>query len=66
LRFSFSPREIRQWFLQLSWLDFILKVNIGIVDDALNELESILDASPYIQLNLYDGDGIDKLQTEVL
>jgi nucleolar GTP-binding protein len=59
-------KEIRHRFPRRPWIDVVSKVDLGIVDGALEELESILDGSPYIQLSIQDGVGIDELRTEVL
>jgi hypothetical protein len=44
----------------------VSKVDLGIVDGALEELEEILDGAPYIKLSLHKGEGIEELRTEVL
>jgi selenocysteine-specific translation elongation factor len=39
---------------------------LGTVDGALEELEEILDGTPYIKLSIHEGQGIDELRHEVL
>jgi nucleolar GTP-binding protein len=59
-------KEIRQRFPRRPWIDVVSKVDLGIVDGALEELEEILDGAPYIKLSIQEGIGIDELRSEVL
>jgi nucleolar GTP-binding protein len=59
-------REIRAQFPRRPWIDVVSKVDLGIADGTLEELEEILDGSPYIRLSIHEGQGIDELRTEVL
>jgi nucleolar GTP-binding protein len=59
-------KEIRQRFPRRPWIDVVSKVDLGIVDGTLEELEEILDGAPYIKLSIQEGVGIDELRSEVL
>jgi len=66
-------REIRTRFPRRPWIDVIAKVDLGIVDGALDELNEIMMESdkssnhyPAIQLSIHDDIGIDELRTQVL
>ena len=39
---------------------------MGVEDEALAELEEMLDGTPYIQLSIHDGIGVEELRGEVL
>jgi nucleolar GTP-binding protein len=58
--------KIRARFPRRPWIDVVSKYDLGIVDGALEELEEILDGTPYIKLSIQDGMGIGELRTEVL
>jgi nucleolar GTP-binding protein len=59
-------REVRSRFPRRPWIDVVSKVDLGVVDGALEELEEILDGTPYIQLSIHDGTGLDELRAETL
>lgn len=59
-------REMRERFPRRPWIDVVSKIDLGVVDGALEELEEILDGSPYIKLSIHEGDGIEELRSEVL
>jgi nucleolar GTP-binding protein len=59
-------REIRKQFPRRPWIDVVSKIDLGTADGAMEELESILDGTPYIRLSIHQGQGIDELRTEVL
>jgi nucleolar GTP-binding protein len=59
-------REVRERFPRRPWIDVVSKIDLGIVDGALEELEEILDGTPYIKLSIQEGQGIDELRAEVL
>eukprot|EP00529_Nitzschia_sp_RCC80_P025481 CAMPEP_0113471950 /NCGR_PEP_ID=MMETSP0014_2-20120614/17253_1 /TAXON_ID=2857 /ORGANISM="Nitzschia sp." /LENGTH=535 /DNA_ID=CAMNT_0000364623 /DNA_START=46 /DNA_END=1653 /DNA_ORIENTATION=+ /assembly_acc=CAM_ASM_000159 len=60
-------REIRSRFPRRPWIDVVSKIDLGIDEDSLKELEEdVLDGTQYIQLSIKDGTGIDQLRTEVL
>ncbi|KAL3907895.1 MAG: hypothetical protein SGILL_008687 [Bacillariaceae sp.] len=59
-------REIRSRFPRRPWIDVVSKVDLGVVDGSIEELEEILDGASYINLSIHDGVGIDELRTEVL
>ena len=42
------------------------RMDLGIVDGALEQLEEILDGTPYIMLSIHDGTGVDELRAETL
>ena len=62
----FSLSQIRERFPRRPWIDVVSKVDLGIVDGALEELEEILDGTPYIKLSIQKQIGITELRTEVL
>ena len=59
-------REVRARFPRRPWIDVVSKVDLGIVDGALEQLEEILDGSPYIMLSIQEGVGLDELRGETL
>jgi nucleolar GTP-binding protein len=60
-------REIRSRFPRRPWIDVVSKIDLGVDEDALRELEEdILEGAPYIKLSIKEGTGIDELRTEVL
>lgn len=59
-------REVRARFPRRPWIDVVSKVDLGVVDGALEQLEEILDGAPYIQLSIHKETGVDKLRTETL
>lgn len=42
------------------------KIDLGVVDGALEELEEMLDETNYIQLSIHEGTGVEELRSEVL
>ena len=44
----------------------VSKIDLGVEDGALEELEDILDGTPYIQLSIHEGVGVEELRSEVL
>jgi nucleolar GTP-binding protein len=66
-------REIRTRFPRRSWIDVVSKVDLGVVDGALERLTSILDAEGgamadrrFIELSIKDGLGVEELRREVM
>lgn len=60
-------REIRARFPRRPWIDVVSKVDLGIDEEALAELENeVLDGAPYIKLSIKEGVGIQEVRTEVL
>jgi nucleolar GTP-binding protein len=59
-------REVRARFPRRPWIDVVSKFDLGTVDGSLEELEEILDGTPYIKLSIQEGQGIEELRTEVL
>jgi nucleolar GTP-binding protein len=59
-------QEVRARFPRRPWIDVVSKVDLGIVDGALEELEDILDGAPYIQLSIHENIGVAELRTSVL
>lgn len=59
-------REVRQRFPRRPWIDVVSKIDLGTTDGSLEELEEILDGSPYIRLSIHEGVGVAELRTAVL
>jgi len=64
-------REIRSRFPRRPWIDVVSKVDLGIVNGALDQLESILESEgqpkdSYILLSIQQGTGVDDLQYAVM
>jgi len=63
-------REVRSRFPRRPWVDVVSKIDLGVVDGALEELDEILakedNARPYIRLSIHEGIGIGELRTEIL
>jgi nucleolar GTP-binding protein len=64
-------KEVRSRFPRRPWVDVVSKVDLGIVDGALERLEEILksegnSAAPYILLSIHEGTGVDELRTEIV
>jgi nucleolar GTP-binding protein len=64
--FDLACQQVRGRFPRRPWIDVVSKYDLGVVDGALEELEEILDGTPYIKLSIQEGVGIDELRTEVL
>lgn len=59
-------KEVRARFPRRPWIDVVSKVDLGVVDGALQQLEEILDGTSYIKLSIHEGVGIDELRAETL
>ena len=65
-------RQIRARFPRRPWIDVVSKVDLGFEDDgkALQELQDILDqeehSTPYVELSIHKGTGVNQLRTEIL
>jgi nucleolar GTP-binding protein len=59
-------KQVRQRFPNRPWMDVVSKVDLGLTNGALEEYEAILNGSPYIQLSIHDGQGVDELKQEVV
>jgi nucleolar GTP-binding protein len=59
-------REMRARFPRRPWIDVVSKVDLGIVEGAMEELEEILDGAPCIHLSILENVGVDELRAEVL
>lgn len=59
-------KEVRSRFPRRPWIDVVSKYDLGLVDGARKELEKVLDGSPYIELSIKDGIGVDELRDEVM
>jgi len=63
-------REIRKRFPRRPWIDVVSKIDLGIVDGALEELDELIQENennyPYIQLSIHEDVGVDELRTQVL
>lgn len=59
-------REVRARFPRRPWIDVVSKVDLGIDQEALQELEEILDGTPYIRLSIHQNEGVQELKQEVL
>lgn len=60
-------REVRARFPRRPWIDVISKVDLGVSETAIEELEeNVLDGAPYILLSIQEGVGVDELKKEVL
>ena len=59
-------REVRERFPRRPWIDVVSKVDLGIVDGAMEELEEILNGARCIKLSIQEGQGIDELRADVL
>lgn len=59
-------RDVRNRFPRRPWIDVVSKYDLGVADEALEELEEILCGTPYVKLSIQEGFGIDELRTEVL
>lgn len=64
-------REVRSRFPKRPWIDVISKVDLGVVDGAIEDLEEILRQEggtmvPYIKLSIHEGLGVDELRAEIL
>lgn len=59
-------KEVRARFPRRPWIDVVSKVDLGNASGALEQLEEILDGTPYIELSIHEGDGVDELRAETL
>jgi nucleolar GTP-binding protein len=63
---TFACLQVRARFPRRPWIDVVSKYDLDTVDGALEELEEILDGTPYIKLSIQEGAGIGELRHEVL
>eukprot|EP00525_Craspedostauros_australis_P011392 CAMPEP_0198135980 /NCGR_PEP_ID=MMETSP1442-20131203/60872_1 /TAXON_ID= /ORGANISM="Craspedostauros australis, Strain CCMP3328" /LENGTH=247 /DNA_ID=CAMNT_0043797173 /DNA_START=348 /DNA_END=1091 /DNA_ORIENTATION=- len=59
-------KEVRARFPRRPWIDVVSKYDLGVVDGALEDLEEILDGTPYLKLSIHEDMGVEELQDEVL
>jgi nucleolar GTP-binding protein len=59
-------RDIRKRFPRRPWIDVVSKFDLGVDQEILDELEVILDGTPYIKLSVQEGIGISELHREIL
>jgi nucleolar GTP-binding protein len=59
-------KEVRARFPRRPWIDVVAKYDLGLADGARDDLEEILDGSPYIELSIQDETGVDELRDEVM
>jgi len=59
-------RQMRKRFPRRPWIDVVSKIDLGVVEGAIDELEDILDGAPYILLSIHEQIGVKELQAEVL
>ena len=59
-------REVRARFPRRPWIDVVSKVDLGVDEKSLEELEKILDGQPCIHLSIHEGKGVTELRREVL
>ena len=59
-------REMRARFPRRPWIDVVSKIDLGIADNAREELEEILDGIPYIELSIKEEVGLEPLKKEVM
>lgn len=59
-------REVRSRFPRRPWIDVIAKYDLGLVDGSKEMLEEVLNGSPYLELSIKDGTGVDELRDEVM
>jgi len=59
-------REVRSRFPRRPWINVIAKYDLGLVDGSKEMLEEVLNGSPYLELSIKDGTGVDELRDEVM
>lgn len=59
-------KEVRARFPRRPWIDVVSKYDLGLVEGARESLEEILDGTPYLELSIKDGTGVDDLRDEVM
>jgi nucleolar GTP-binding protein len=59
-------RDVRARFPRRPWIDVVSKYDLGVVEGAREQLEEILDGTPYIELSIKEGTGVDELRDEVM
>mmetsp|Transcript_54916 Transcript_54916/g.164437 ORF Transcript_54916/g.164437 Transcript_54916/m.164437 type:complete len:184 (-) Transcript_54916:46-597(-) len=59
-------REVRERFPRRPWIDVVSKSDLGLVEGAREELETILDGAPYLDVSVTEGTNVDELRGEVM
>jgi len=59
-------KEVRARFPRRPWIDVVSKIDLGLVPGAKEQLEDILDGTPYIELSIQENTGVDELKVEVM
>jgi nucleolar GTP-binding protein len=64
-------REVRSRFPKRPWIDVVSKIDLGLVDGAIEDLEEILRQDdgtmvPYVKLSIHEGVGVNELRAEIL
>jgi len=59
-------KEVRARFPRRPWIDVVSKVDLGVVDGARETLEEILEGTPYLDVSIKEGTGVDDLRDEVM
>jgi nucleolar GTP-binding protein len=59
-------REVRARFPRRPWIDVVSKYDLGLVEGARESLHEVLDGTPYLELSIQDGTGVDELRDEVM
>ena len=62
----FIHEQVRARFPRRPWIDVVSKADKEMVEGSIEELEEVLDGSPYLRVSALDGTGISELRTEVL
>ncbi|CAB9503997.1 Nucleolar GTP-binding protein 1 [Seminavis robusta] len=59
-------RQVRSRFPRRPWIDVVSKADKDVVEGSIEELEEIMDGSPYLRVSALDDTGIEELRMEVL
>ena len=59
-------REVRARFPRRPWIDVVSKYDLGLVEGARESLHEVLDGTPYLELSIQDGTGVNELRDEVM
>lgn len=58
--------EVRARFPRRPWIDVVSKIDLGVVDGSIEQLEGILDGTPYLKLSITENEGVEELRAEVM
>lgn len=59
-------KQIRSRFPHRPWIDVVSKIDLELQDGAREDLLKILDGTPFIELSIHEGSGVEELKDRVV